>query len=478
MRAAAFCMAGGLALVCASPVRSALPSEPPNVLLIITDQQRADMLSCAGNPYVKTPAMDSLAAAGVRFEMAYCANPVCAPSRMSMMSGVMPSRIGMDRNMDFPNDRVGAEIRQNALGAVFRRAGYETIYGGKSHLAAGSRAYGFDTYLTADEREGLAQRCAEFFRRPHDRPFLLVASFINPHDICYMAVDAEAAAHGTRPEAVAGPAERAALDEALRLPQGVSREDFFRRLCPPLPSNFEIPQGEPPAARQTDWRPFRQYVQDHWTADEWRLHRWAYARLTERADRQIGTMLAALRAAGLDESTLIVFTSDHGEMDGSHKLEHKSMPYEEALRVPLILSRKGATPPGRVDKTHLVSTGLDLIPTLCDFAGIAVPPALKGRSVKPLITAQDRGQEWRGFLAIENERSRILRTERFKYAVYDRGQPREMLVDLQTDPGEMHNLAANPEYHEALLRHRALLREWYQRNNETLGTEFIVSGHE
>jgi arylsulfatase A-like enzyme len=105
-----------------------------------------------------------------------------------------------------------------------------------------------------------------------------------------------------------------------------------------------------------------------------------------------------------------------------------------------------------------------------------VPPALQGRSVKPLIIGQNRGQRWRDCLAIENERSRILRTDRFKYAVYDHGQPREMLLDLQTDPGEMRNLATDPKYRDILARHRTLLRDWYPQNGETLDAEFIVTG--
>ncbi len=176
-----------------SPVSASEPSPRPlNVLLIITDQQHAGMMSCTGNRWLETPAMDSLASRGVRFERAYCGNPVCVPSRFSMMTGVLPSRIGMDRNRPaaYP---VPPEILQDSLGHAFRRAGYQTVYGGKVHLPGTSKkgigAYGFDL-LTDDQREGLATACEQFLAGPHDRPFLLVASFINPHDICYMAIDA------------------------------------------------------------------------------------------------------------------------------------------------------------------------------------------------------------------------------------------------------------------------------------------------
>lgn len=460
----------------ACQAETARSSGRPNVLLIITDQQHAGMMSCADNAWLKTPAMDALAARGVRFERAYCGNPVCVPSRFSMMTGVLPSRIGMDRNGP-PAFPVTEEILQHSLGHVFREAGYAPVYGGKVHLPGtkgkGIAAYGFDV-LTGDERDELARKCGVFFRQNHDKPFLLVASFINPHDICYMAIDAFTQANSRPLMYPKSERERECLAEALRLPTGVSREAFFANVCPPLPDNFEIPPREPAAVRDTDWRGFRPYVQEHWSEEDWRLHRWAYARLTERVDAQIGQVLSSLRESGLDKNTVVVFTSDHGDMDAAHRLEHKSMPYEEAARVPLIISPPGASEQGHVDKTHLVSTGLDLIPTLCDFAGIEIPPPLAGRSVKPLVNAANETHRWRDHLVVENERSRVLISARHKYAVYDQGEPREMLIDLKADPGEMNNLATDSQHAKILAQHRAFLRRWYDENGETLDKKYIV----
>jgi choline-sulfatase len=435
------------------------------------------MMSCAGNRWLKTPAMDGLASRGVRFERAYCGNPVCVPSRFSMMTGTLPSRIGMDRNgpASFP---VTDAILQNSLGHVFRRAGYHTVYGGKVHLpgtrSKGIGAYGFDM-LTGDEREGLAQACEQFFEQDHDKPFLMVASFINPHDICYMAIDAYTKAQDKPLMYPGSDRERECLAEALQLPPGISRDEFFKRLCPPVPDNFEIPANEPAAARDTDWREFRQYVQENWSRDDWRRHRWAYARLTERVDALIGKVLDALRRCGLQEKTTVVFVSDHGDMDAAHRLEHKSMPYEEASRVPFIVSGAGVTARGRIDREHLISTGLDLIPTLCDFAGIEVPTELAGHSVKPLTQSSGRPKEWRKDVVVENEGSRVLVSERHKYAVYDHGEPREMLVDLKSDPGEMDNLAVDSKHASLLVDHRNRLRAWYDSNKERLDEKYIVT---
>ncbi len=450
-------------------------SKHPNILLIITDQQHAGMMSCAGNPDVKTPELDRLASRGVRFERAYCGNPVCVPSRFSMMTGVLPSRIGMEKNGQV---HVPPEIMANAMGNTFRDQGYKTVYGGKVHLpgdrSKGIRAYGFE-YLIDDEREDLAEACGSFLQQKHERPFLLVASFINPHDICYMAIDAYTKAKSIPLMFPKSVRERECLAEDLKLPPGVTRNTFFEMVCPPLPDNFEIPENEPKATRDTDWREFRQYAQDHWSEEDWRLHRWAYARLTERVDEHIGKVLDSLQKSGLVKNTVVVFTSDHGDMDSAHRLEHKSMPYEEAARIPLIISQSGVTAKGKVDRENLVSNGLDLIPTLCDFAGIQIPSSLKGKSIKSLTTSPEEKHSWRKNLVVENEGSRILISERYKYVVYDHGMPREMLIDLKTDPGEMNNLVVDEAFNAILAKHRLLLLQWYKNNGEMLDDKYIIS---
>jgi arylsulfatase A-like enzyme len=438
----------------------------PNILVIITDQQRADMLSCAGNRYLKTPALDSLAAMGTRFEEAYCANPVCVPSRTSMLTGMMPSRIGMETNEDLQKAQVSADMLANALGRVFARAGYETVYGGKQHVPMTIEAAGFKD-IENDQGPRLAETCASFLRHPHAQPFLMVASFINPHDICYMALSD--AAH---PGKIDGPSP---LLKALALPEGVSRADFPAKVCPPLPTNYGIPDGEPEALLSADMRAFRTKARYSWIDEQWRMHRWAYARLTELADGQIGVVLKALRETGLEKNTLVVFVSDHGDMDASHHLEHKSVLYDEASRVPFIVSWQGVTRPGLVDREHLASTGLDLIPTICDFAGIQSPPGLPGRSVRALAEGRDSAS-WRETLVVENGNSRMLRTAQYKYVVYGSGARREVLTNMVADPGEMKNLAPDLSFASVLEAHRRLLKEWYQHNGGSLDPKYTVSG--
>jgi choline-sulfatase len=470
------------------------------VLVIITDEQHAGMLGCAGNPHVRTPNLDRLAAQGTRFERAYSANPICVPARLAMMTGRMPSSIGMEANQDI-GKRVPPNILQHAMGRLFRDGGYRTVYGGKVHLPGGDGSanrideYGFE-YLTKDERGKLAETCAAWLRenRRGDRPFLMVASFINPHDICYMAISAHAQATGAPAQVnllADGPAEAIGyLHEALQLPGGLGEEKFFAEVCPPLPANHEVPREEL-SAFMDDKPASVHYARRSWTERDWRLHRWAYARLTERVDAEIEKLFWGLREAGLEDNTVVIMTSDHGDQDASHRLERKAVLYEESVHVPFIVSWKGVTRAGSVDRRHLVSSGLDLIPTICDFAGIALPGALKGMSVRPLAEGR-MPRRWREHLVVENHLARLVHDGRWKYMVGREGRHaqgcractdnagewdghvREMLVNLQTDSGEMNNLAGDPRSRERLEAGRAALRQWCRDNQVELDSAYVA----
>ncbi len=461
--------ASSLATAAALPAMSrGAAGERPNILYIMTDQQHAGMMSCTGNRWVRTPAMDSLAAGGVRFELAYSSNPVCMPARTSMMTGRYPSHFNMRSNGQAP---VPKEALATALGNLFRGAGYQTVFGGKTHWPQPMtpESIGFE-YITADERDALAGVCSDFLRRKHDRPFLMVASFINPHDICYMAIDAYTKANNLPVMYPKSTVERQRMAEALLLPGGIASKEFFERRCPPIPANHGPTSDEPAALGR--FGGFRGYVRKHWTDEDWRMHRWAYCRLTERVDREVGRVLGALREAGLDRNTVVLFSSDHGDMDSAHGFEHKSLPYEESARVPFIVSWPGHTPGGRIDRRHLVSSCVDLLPTLCDYAGIETPKGLAGRSVRGIV---ERGAQpgWREDLAIECSNSRSLRTRRYKYSIFEGPDQREMLIDMEKDPGEMTNLAVNPKFASTLAGLRGRLRQRIEELNDSYGRSLL-----
>ena len=427
----------------------------PNILYVFTDQQSANMMSCTGNPWLQTPAMDRLAARGVRFERAYCTNPVCLPSRFSMITGRMPSFAGF-RSNDWQLETPGIPepVFNNGLGTLFKAAGYDAVYGGKTHLPGFEPdRLGFDI-LTYDEREHLASSCADFIRsRDGSKPYLLYVSLINPHDICFMAIqdgndpmllksDEFAKKFNLTQEQIdaflTGPRQ---LDTVLAEAADLATDDL-----PPLPANHQPQAGEPEAIDiMLDQRPFRRNARENYDERRWRLHRWAYCRLTELVDRQLGLILDALEDSGQADNTVIIFTSDHGDHDSAHKLEHKDAPYEEACRIPLIVvepqawSESGNSRFAAVDGKNLVSNGLDLIPTLCDYAGFAHPDAtLSGRSILPLVSGVTPAG-WRTVVPVESEFGRAIVTAEYKYVEYFEGARCEQLYDLKNDPGETRN---------------------------------------
>ena len=422
----------------------------PNVLFLMTDQQTLRAMSAYGNRHLHTPHMDSIAAGGVRFEKSYCTSPVCGPSRSSLITGRMPHETGVNVNGQTPDPATAN------MGHIFRRAGYETAWAGKWHLPAsyprgpGATIPGFD-YLPVAKPTGLgaqtdapvADQAIKFLRKEHGRPFLLAVSLHNPHDICAWT--------GRKP------VDRPSIDR-----------------CPPLPANFAVDPQEPEflrdCRRRTYYGPENQHTKD-WDRDQWRRYLYAYYRFTEQVDKTIGRLLATLREQGLEDDTLIVLTSDHGEGSAGHQWVVKLMLYEEPVTVPLIVNFKGRTPAGVADKEHLVS-GIDVVPTICDYAGVRPPKDVTGMSLRPLIEhSKLPGREFvvselQPFLRQPERKGRMVRTLRYKYVVFSDGQNPEMLFDLQADPGETDNLARDPAMPAELKRHRTLLANWVESTKD------------
>lgn len=246
---------------------------------------------------------------------------------------------------------------------------------------------------------------------------------------------------------------------------------------PPLPTNSGIPELEPGAIKlnlKEDAVTPAKLIRKDYNDRDWRNYRWIYCRLTERVDAQIGELLKALKENGLEENTLVIFTSDHGDMDGSHRLASKNVFYEESVGVPFMMQYKGVIPAGVVDDQSLVTNGLDTLPTLCDYAGIPIPDYLLGRSLQSL--AESKGDsERRPYVVAENNTGRMLRSGRYKYCVYISGTPRESLVDLEKDPGEMHNLVALPEYRDVLNQHRNYLQRWIAESKDADAESFAIA---
>jgi arylsulfatase A-like enzyme len=197
--------------------------------------------------------------------------------------------------------------------------------------------------------------------------------------------------------------------------------------------------------------------------------------MIERIDVEIGKVLEALRANGLEENTLVLFTSDHGDGIGAHRWVGKLCFYEEPMTVPMIVSWKGEIPEGAVDRDHLVS-GLDIVPTLCDYAGIELSAVQRGASLGGII--RDPSASWRQHLVAEladdtgdkSRRGRMVRSAKYKYMRYSQGEQNEQLFDLESDPGETQNLAFEKSMQEVIVHHRDFLQHWMRETEDDVAS--------
>lgn len=445
----------------------------PNIIYIFVDQLSASMMSCTGNKWLKTPAMDYIAQNGIRFTRAYTTNPVCSPARISHMTGRMPGYFRDQHGNEVRENRgamrilqVSEEVLKTSMASFLKKADYELFYGGKEHLPKSLTPtnLGF-TDFSDDERKGLAQEAAKLIKANHEKPYFMMVSLINPHDICYMAIREMATSDTDAKILQNGTLELSVLDEAMKMPEGVSSKEFFESYCPQLPANFEPQFEEPKALEQLiNTRPMRRNARENFTDDQWRHHRWAYARLTELVDQRIQLILDALNESGQDENTLVMFSSDHGDMDASHRMEHKSTLYEESANIPFMAMWKGHIPPGQVDEKHLVSNGLDLLPTVADYAGIEGVADPRGRSLRPLF--EGRQMKWRETLGVESEIGKmVVDKDGFKYMRYDAVGIEEQLLNLNEDPNETTHFTNDSKYSGKLDHLRKVFEtEWFAEN--------------
>jgi len=417
------------------------------------------MMSCTGNPNLKTPNMDKLAADGVRFEKAYAAQPLCIPQRCSWYTGLMPHEHGFTFNVH------GGEMTANIMmGQIFRDAGYATGYSGKWHIKVGHEdkgRHGFEwlnNIRSNGADAGIVPDFEKFLADTGEKPFIFSASFNNPHNICE-------AARGVK----------WTHDGDTGLPENQEQ-------LPPLPDNFAVPEDEPAVLREIqDMYRALNYPTANWDESRWRLHRWFYCRMNEILDGRIGELLRVLKETGHWNDTMIVFTSDHGDGNAHHHWNQKQVLYDESARVLVVVTQRGSGI-GRVDKEQLVNTGIDLVPTLCGLAGIECPEELQGKDWSGSLGQTDLPTQ-RDHIVIETEfgtfgkpagvMGRAVRTSRYKYMVYSKGENHEFLADMEKDPGEMRNLAASPEHKRELERHRGLLRDYINQTGDIFPLEMV-----
>jgi len=418
------------------------PPKRPNILYIMTDQQCYDMIrAISGNKYISTPNFDRLVESGFTFANAWCASPLSVPSRFALTTGLSPAQYDARTNNTTPEskDRILEVAKNRSMGALFRAAGYDTYYAGKIHLPWANENtmdhYQFE-YLEKSEREALADAGTKFFREhTGDKPFLFFFSFIQPHDICsnpYLLGQSEGMGAGRVPQ------ERTPAD---------MRDDLkrFRQLLESQnPAIFEADSSSAPLPfNQAPTDKYPQKVNFKYTPEQWRQYKWIYYRLVEEADREVGQVLDAFYASPYKDNTIVIFTADHGDMGGSHGRVGKEILYTECQRVPFIFSGPGVR--HGMDHTSMVCNGWDLLPTMCDIAGIKKPDGLCGESLWPYITKGSPLPQ-RPYLFFEIQGSYEIMESDGSYA-YVRYEPvngrtlnnSEVLFDMKKDPGQLHN---------------------------------------
>jgi len=449
----------GLSLFPANAARAARP----NILLLVSDDQRPDTIAALGNRQIETPHLDGLVRRGTTFTRATCAHPLCHPSRAELITGCTGFRNGTFSELKL---NPGVPLWPETM----RRAGYRTAYVGKWHTAGrpskvgyeqcdglyGSGGKGAGPYvdfrgrpatgytgwqfqtdagqrfpekgigLTPDISGEFADAAIRLIQQSDDRPFFIHVNFTAPHD--------------------------------PRLwPTGYERKYESAKL--PLPANF---QPEHPfdhgnlRGRDEVLLPFPR------TADDVRQELACYYAVITHLDEQIGRIFQALDAAGQSDSTIVIFTSDHGLALGSHGLIGKQNMYEHTINVPLVIAGPNI-PAG--EKLAAQCYLRDLFPTVCDLAGITTPE-VDGRSLVPVIRGTQK--EIHPFVVgYFQDSQRMIREGDWKLIWYPKVD-RWQLFDIVSDPHELNDQIAAPEQRDRIADLRQKLGNWLKTHNDSM----------
>ena len=433
--------------------------QKPDILIILSDQHSASITGCYGDPVVKTPNIDRLAAEGALFEQAYCPLPVCAPSRMSLMTGRYPHDIECwDNAAALASD---IPTFAHALGI----AGYEVVINGRAHWNGPDQRHGFKDRLVGDVSQSYWGGGAnEWWVRVKDTTYLTgMEGFYRPAITTFSGpgwsqfLDYDTAVLGAALNFIAERSRQSDRDPFC-LVVGFSSPHYWFA-CPQ--EDYDLYDGKIDAPLLPDDHPESLHPSNREMVIAAGLEsipledvirtRTAYYGLVTFTDRMIGQLVDALEHNGLKDNTLTLYSTDHGEMAGEHGMWWKHNFYEGASHIPLIVSFPGRLPQGKrvAEPVSLV----DVLPSLCDWTGAPPPPKLAGRSLDSLI----KGEKWPDERAVFSELyrrfpgesavvARMVRQGVWKYNYYH-GQPSEMF-NLEEDPREFHNVAEAPAYRD------------------------------
>ncbi|MBI3987552.1 MAG: sulfatase-like hydrolase/transferase [Lentisphaerae bacterium] len=444
--------------------------QQPHILLIHSDQHRYDCLGVNGHPLLQTPVLDRLASEGVNFTHAFTPIPLCVPARNCLLHSQWATEHLCIANYDTEAPRPPPETLPS-FSAVLRQNGYRLGYVGKWHVSRSRTPadYGFDTFV--DENEYGKWRSAQGLP-----PIPHLNGWFGETDAA-ITPDQSGLAWGA--------------DRTIRLIEnaGTDPRPFFIRWDPSephLPNVVPEPYASmyPPAAippwpsfpDPLDGKPYIQRQQRRtWKLDAWTWKDWApivgrYLGVISLMDAQIGRILACLDRLGIADNTLVVYTTDHGDMCGGHGMIDKHfVMYDDVVRVPLILRWPGRIEPGTVCR-DFVSHALDLATTFCRAAGVESPSTFRGGDLLSLLngTAEPRCDIFSTYHGNQFGlySQRMVRDRDWKYVWNATAE--DELYDLSADPAERHNRAADPICLPPLRQLRGRLLAWMEQTKDPL----------
>lgn len=494
-----------VALAAATRVAQPAPTtKPPNILFIMTDQQRWDSIGANGNRLVRTPNLDRLAASGANFTHAFVQSPVCVPSRISFFTG---------RYAHSHRNRVNytpLERSEVLMQARLREAGYRTASIGKLHYYPPTRdealRTGFD-HVELHDGVPHTDAWSDYVRWRNARdpqnylPYRSVAKDVLPGKNPFRAsIEARFTDTAWTGERTRGELRELAqggkpffLYSSFWKPHGpfeISRpyDSMYDDVTFPLPPRTTLADVEKfplPLARLV-LRGGPQVLDTPSERLQW-MYRSYHASISH-VDHEIGGILKTLDELGLADNTIVVFSSDHGAQMLEHGIMDKNCFFEASVRVPFIVAWPGKIKPARYD--DLVEA-IDLLPTLFDLAGLPEPVSCQGRSLAPLVTGHAGGYvprevvfsenvipevitsgkidmsfaKGRGVAGVRHPDAKMVRSQRWKYNYYPEGYAE--LYDLQNDPGEYINLAGRTEHAPVEAEMKDHLLKWLTTADET-----------
>lgn len=437
----------------------------PNVLLIHSDQHRYDCLGGHGHDQLETPNLDSLAADGMDFEHAFTTIPLCTPARTSLLTGQWAHNHRCIANSDTEAPR-GMRDGVPTYSEALSRAGYDLGYVGKWHVD-GERsplAFGFDDYVPRSQYAAW-RRARGLPDRPRENDWF---GEVDP------GIEPRESELGWGADRIIEQLERYAASDGPFFVRWDPFEPHLPNVVPePYASMYDPADLDPWPGFDDDLagKPYIQAQQRRtWEVDGWEWSDWApmvsrYLGEITLMDHQIGRVLDALDRLGLADDTLVVYTTDHGDMCGGHGMIDKHyVMYEDVVHVPLIVRWPGETSAGTVSDAF-VSQSIDLASTFLDVAGVDESSTFQGESLVPALRGGDTGREDIYATYHGNQfglyTQRMVRNTRYKY-VWNATAPDE-LYDLQDDPGELENLARRDDHAAELDRLRDRLVDWMER---------------